>query len=62
MLQKNFENFGKYLVLTNFDPCEYIYMFYSKLGVNIIHSDKEKQIKTDISSNQIDNITKKEGG
>ena len=60
--QKNFENFGKYLVLTNFDPCEYIYMFYSKLGVSIIHSDKEKQIKTDISSNQIDNITKKEGG
>ena len=58
--KKNFENFGKYLVLTNFDPCEYIYMFYSKLGVNIIHSDKEKQIKTDISSNQIDNIIKKD--
>ena len=55
---KQFENFGKYLVLTNFDPCEYIYMFYSKLGVNIIHSDKEKQITTDISSNQIDYITK----
>ena len=55
---RQFENFGKYLVLTNFDPCEYIYMFYSKLGVNIIHSDKEKQITTDISSNQIDYIIK----
>ena len=55
---KLFDNFGKYLVLTNFDPCEYIYMFYSKLGVNIIHTDKEKQITTDISSNQIDYIIK----
>ena len=43
--KKDYENAIKYISLTNFNPFEFIYMFYEALYVKIIHSDKEKEIK-----------------
>ena len=50
--KKDFENSIKYLSLTNFNPFEFIYMFYDVLNIKIIHTDKEKEILDDKKENQ----------
>ena len=42
--KKDYENAIKYLSLTNFNPFEFIYMFYDALKIKIIHKDKENDI------------------
>ena len=50
--KKDYDNSIKYITLTNFNPFEFIYMFYETLYVKIIHSDKEKEIKDRKKENQ----------
>lgn len=50
--KKDYDNSIKYITLTNFNPFEFIYMFYEILYVKIIHSDKEKEIKDRKKENQ----------
>ena len=40
--KKDYKNAQKYISLTNFNPFEFIYMFYDSLSVNIIHNDKKQ--------------------
>ena len=40
----DYTNSLKYLSLTNFNPFEFIYMFYDELNIKIIHKDKEDYI------------------
>ena len=49
---KDFENSLKYLSVTNFNPFEFIYMFYDVLNIKIIHTDKEKEILDNKKENQ----------
>ena len=51
--KKEYENSFKFMSLTNFNPFEFIYMFYESLYVNIIHTDKSKEIKDRKKENQI---------
>ena len=60
--KKDFETSLKYISLTNFNPFEFIYIFYDALNVKIIHSDKEKEILIKIKENQLinSNMSEKE--
>ena len=49
---KDYQNSIKYLSLTNFNPFEFIYMFIDALNINIIHSDKKKDITDRRKENQ----------
>ena len=51
--KKDYENSFKFTSLTNFNPFEFIYMFYESLYVNIIHTDKAKEIKDRKKENQL---------
>ena len=50
--KKDYDKSIKYLSLTNFNPFEFIYMFYDSLNVNIIHDDKKKDIMDRRKENQ----------
>ena len=50
---KDYKNAIKYISLTNFNPFEFIYMFYDSLSVNIIHTDKKQDIIDHRKENQI---------
>ena len=50
---KDFNNSIKYISLTNFNPFEFIYMFYDSLSVNIIHGDKRQEIIDHRKENQL---------
>ena len=43
--KKDYKNAVKYLGLSNFNPFEFIYMFYDALNIKIFHKDKEEEIK-----------------
>ena len=43
----------KFLNLANFNPYEFIYMFYDSLNINIVHLDKQKDILDHIKDNQL---------
>ena len=43
--KKDYNNALKYLGISNFNPFEFIYMFYEALSVKIFHQDKENDIK-----------------
>ena len=43
----------KFLNLANFNPYEFIYMFYDSLSINIVHLDKQKDILDHIKENQL---------
>ena len=43
----------KFLNLANFNPYEFIYMFYESLSINIVHLDKQKDILDHIKENQL---------
>ena len=49
---KDYQNSVKYLSLTNFNPFEFIYMFIDALNINIIHTDKKKDITDRRKENQ----------
>ena len=51
--KKDFENSIKYLSITNFNPFEFIYMFFEVLNIKIIHGDKEKEILEHKKENQL---------
>ena len=51
--KKDYDNSFKFMSLTNFNPFEFIYMFYESLYVNIIHTDKAKEIKDRKKENQL---------
>ena len=51
--KKDFNNSIKYISLTNFNPFEFIYMFFDSLSVNIIHQDKKKDIIDHRKENQL---------
>ena len=51
--KKDFKNSIKYISLTNFNPFEFIYMFFDSLSVNIIHSDKKQEIIDHRKENQL---------
>ena len=44
-LDRDYDRSIKFIRLTNFNPFEFIYMFYDSLNVNIIHIDKADEIK-----------------
>ena len=48
--KKDYNNAIKYLGISNFNPFEFIYMFYEALNIKIFHQDKENDIKN--SENQ----------
>ena len=50
--KKDYKKSIKYLSLTNFNPFEFVYMFYDSLNVNIIHEDKKKEIMDRRKENQ----------
>ena len=43
--KKDYQNAIKYLGLSDFNPFEFIYMFYDALNIKIFHKDKEADIK-----------------
>ena len=51
--KKDFNNSIKYISLTNFNPFEFIYMFFDSLSVNIIHQDKKQDIIDHRKENQL---------
>ena len=51
--KKDYDKSIKYISLTNFNPFEFIYMFYDSLSVNIIHSDKKQDIIDHRKENQL---------
>ena len=51
--KKNYDNSIKYISLTNFNPFEFIYMFFSSLNLNILHTDKAADINGRRASNQL---------
>ena len=51
--KKDYKNAKKYISLTNFNPFEFIYMFYDSLSVNIIHNDKKQDIIDHRKENQL---------
>ncbi len=53
LTKKDFAKAYEYGHITNFNPFEFIYLFYSLLNVKIMHSDFEKKIKEQLSKNQI---------
>ena len=56
--KKDFETSIKFLSVTNFNPFEFIYMFFDVLNTEIIHKDKENDIKKNQLINQSDNDKK----
>jgi hypothetical protein len=46
----------KFLNLTNFNPYEFIYMFYDSLNINIIHADKKQDLIDHKNENQLINV------
>lgn len=59
---KQFSKAYEYGHITNFNPFEFIYLFFSLLGIKIIHTDFEKKIKDSLSRNQIKGIIGEEEG
>ena len=51
--KKDYDNCFKYLSLTNFNPFEFIYMFFQTLNLNIIHIDKAADINGRRAGNQL---------
>ena len=51
--KKDFKNSIKYISLTIFNPFEFIYVFFDSLSVNIIHSDKKRDIIAHRKENQL---------
>ena len=51
--KKDFNKAIKYISLTNYNPFEFIYMFFDSLSVNIIHSDKKQSILDHRKENQL---------
>lgn len=52
--QEKYDFAHKYARLTNFNPFEFIYTFYTLIDSEIIHSDCISSIKNDLSKNQIE--------
>ena len=56
---KRFDESKNYLHLCNFNPFEFIYMFYNMFNITILHTDVEQlEIKNKIETNQIENLMK----
>ena len=55
--KKDYDNAVKYLSLTDFNPFEFMYMFYETLSINIIHSDKKQAIIDNRKENQLLGLT-----
>ncbi len=53
---KDYDLALKYLNLTNFNPFEFIYMFYEYFNINIIHLDKKNNIIEHNKENQLISI------
>ena len=51
-----YEKAYQYCHLTNFDPFEFCYLFQTMLELQILHTDKEKEIKENLSKNQINSF------
>ena len=51
--KKDYDNAIKYISLTDFNPFEFIYMFYEPLNINIIHLDKKQDIIDNRKENQL---------
>ena len=52
-VQKDYDKSIKYISLTDFNPFEFIYMFFDSLSVNIIHDDKKQDIIDHRKENQL---------
>ena len=50
---KDYDLSIRFLNLTNFNPFEYIYMFYDCLNINILHLDKKQDILDHRKDNQL---------
>ena len=59
--EKNYDLSLKYLNLANFNPFEFIYMFYDQLNVNILHEDKKQDILDHKNENQLISLNSKGG-
>ena len=55
-----YEKAYQYCHLTNFDPFEFCYLFQTMLELQILHTDKEKEIKENLSKNQISSFMMKD--
>ncbi len=51
--KKDYDLAIKYISLTDFNPFEFIYMFYDILSINIIHKDKKQEIIDNRKENQL---------
>ena len=58
--KKDYDTSIKYLSLTNFNPFEFIYMYYDLINVKIIHDDKKDGILEQKKVNQILTVNSKE--
>ena len=58
--KKDYEKSIRYLSLTNFNPFEFIYMFYDSLNVTIIHKEKAKEILDRRKENQLFGLSAEE--
>ena len=59
--EKNYDLSLKYLNLANFNPFEFIYMFYDQLNTNILHEDKKQDILDHRNENQLISLNSKGG-
>ena len=50
---KDYNKAIKYISLTDFNPFEFMYMFFDSLSVNIIHEDKKQEIIDHRKENQL---------
>ena len=55
--KKDYDNAIKYISLTDFNPFEFIYMFYEPLNIKIIHPDKKQDIADNKKENQLLGLT-----
>ena len=59
--KKEYDLSIRFLNLANFNPFEFIYMFYDCLNINILHQDKKQDILDHRKENQLIDINSKGG-
>ena len=59
--KKEYDLSIRFLNLANFNPFEFIYMFYGSLNVDILHHDKKQDIIEHIKENQLIDVNGKGG-
>ena len=55
--KKDYDLSLKFLNLADFNPFEFIYMFYDSLKINILHIDKKQDIIDHLKENQLINVS-----